>query len=84
MILRKFLGNLWEINLLFLKNELKKSRSSYKTKKIFLFFLMKKENLIKKIDTRMEIIVAFLAILDLEESENENIIESLLLQVRNL
>ena len=45
---------------------------------------MKKENLIKKIDTRMEIIVAFLAILDLEESENENIIESLLLQVRNL
>ena len=45
---------------------------------------MKKENLIKKIVTRMEIIVAFLAILDLEESENENIIESLLLQVRNL
>ena len=45
---------------------------------------MKKENLIKKMDTRMEIIVAFLAILDLEESENENIIESLLLQVRNL
>ena len=32
----------------------------------------------------MGIIVAFLAILDLEESENENIIESLLLQVRNL
>ena len=45
---------------------------------------MKKENLIKKKDTRMEIIVSFLAILDLEESENENIIESLLLQVRNL
>ena len=45
---------------------------------------MKKEKLIKKLDTRMEIIVSFLAILDLEESENENIIESLLLQVRNL
>ena len=45
---------------------------------------MKKENLIKKKDTRMEIIVSFLAILDLEESENINIIESLLLQVRNL
>ena len=39
---------------------------------------MKKEKLIKKLDTRMEIIVSFLAILDLEESEIENIIKSLL------